>query len=244
VVMQSALLLLALALCANAATFRIKDNLPVCFVEEVSYGSDSVVGRYERKRNPSVNNVAVKFSVTSPRKEIVIHQTETKTGINTFSFKPHPEDFVGFYTMCFTVTQFGWKSTSDIDFIEFNFEVDHHDRVTILPKPEPSVTRQKVHKNDEVFVFTDFDGQQKETLRTHDYIERVNRLLSQIAVTAEEVANEVKYFEERTLRMRTTTESTFDRVWVCAVFTIIAILGISWIQFSFLKSFLKRKKLV
>lgn len=229
---------------AHAATFRLTDNLPVCFVEEVSYGSDSVVGRFERKRNPSINNIPVKFTVTTPKKEIVIHQAETKAGINTFSYKPHPDDGVGFYSMCFAVSKFGWKSMTDSDFIEFKLDVDHHDRVTIVPKHDPEVTRQKVHKNDEVFVFTDFDGQQKETLRTHDYIERINRLLSQIAVTAEEVGNEVKYFEERTIRMRSTTESTFDRVWVCAVFTIIAIFGVSWVQFSFLKSFLKRKKLV
>jgi hypothetical protein len=228
----------------DATSIRIVDTQPTCFVEDISYGSDTVTGRFERKRSANTDHVAVKFVVSSPKKEVPVVNTHAKPGINTFSFKPIAEDSIGFYSICFTVEQYSWKSQGDGDYIEISMEVDHHDRFTILPRAAPDVVRQKVHKSDEVFVFTDFDGQQKETLRTHDYIERINKLLAQIAVTSEEVANEVKYFEERTNRLRTTTESTFDRVWALAVCTMVAIIGISWVQFSFLKSFLKRKKIV
>lgn len=233
-----------LAATALGATFRIVDTQPTCFVEDISYGSDTVAGRFERKRNPATDHVGVKFTVTTPKKEIPLVTTTAKPGINPFSFKPIPDDGLGFHSICFTVEQWGWKSAHDNDYIQISLELDHHDRFTILPRAAPEVTRQKVHKTDEVFVFTDFDGQQKETLRTHDYIERINKLLAQISLTSEEVAQEVKHFEERTLRMRHTTESTFTRVWVCAIATIVAMVAVSWIQFSFLKNFLKRKKLV
>jgi hypothetical protein len=234
----------ALVTVAQGATFRIVDTQPTCFVEDISYGSDTVAGRFERKRNTATDHVPVKFVVATPKKEIPLVQTTAKPGMNTFSFKPIPEDGLGFHTICFTVEQWGWKSVHDSDFIQISIEVDHHDRFTILPRAAPEVTRQKVHKTDEVFMFTDFDGQQKETLRTHDYIERVNKLLTQISVVSEEVAQEVKHFEERTGRMRLTTESTFTRVWVLAVATMVAMVAVSWVQFAFLKSFLKRKKLV
>lgn len=241
---SSWILLAALAAITSAATVRLVDSQPVCFVEDISYGSDSVIGRYERKRISTTDHIPVKLVIATPKKEHPIVTANVKPGMNTFSFKPMADDGIGFHSICFTVDQWGWKAQHETEYIQISVEVDHHDRFTILPRAAPEVTRQKVHKSDEVFVFTDFDGQQKETLRTHDYIERINKLLAQISVTSEEVAQEVKHFEERTMRMRQTTESTFDRVWVCAVATLVATIAVSWVQFSFLKSFLKRKKLV
>ena len=241
---------LSLLVCAiiatsvQSATFRLTDTQPTCFYEELGYGSEIVVGEIVRKRNEAVDNIPVKLVVTTEESTALpVYTSSVRPGSSTFSFKPNPTVATGFYPLCFTVDQRGWQGNDNL-YVELSLLVDHHDRVTIVPKQEPAITRTKVHKDDEVFTFTDFDGLPKETLRTHAYLERVNQLLSGVAYTVEEIRAEVKHFEERTLRMRETSESTFDRVWLTSVITIGVVIVVSWVQFSFLKSFLKRKKLV
>ena len=190
------------------------------------------------------------MTVVTERHAVQVYKAAAKSGqTHHFKFKPaNAADGAGViggtYKICFAVDTWSYKSANADEYIELSLIVDHHDRHTILPKAEPELTRQKVHKNDEVFVFTDFDGQPKETLRTHEYIQRVNTQLANIGVLTAEVESEVKHFEEATARMRQTTESTFDRIWVCAVLMIIVLSVVSWLEFAFLKNFLKRKKLV
>lgn len=236
--------LLALVAASHAATFRLTDTQLTCFYEEIGYGSEIVVGEISRTRNDAVDSIPVKFVVTTEESTALpVYSSTIRPGSSTFSFKPHASTPAGNYPLCFHVDQRGWAGNDNV-FIELSLLVDHHDRVTIVPKAEPAITRTKVHKDDEVFIFTDFDGQPKETLRTHAYLERVNQLLTGTAYTVEEIRNEVKHFEERTLRMRETSESTFERVWITSVITIGVVVVVSWVQFSFLKTFLKRKKLV
>jgi hypothetical protein len=243
--MKLALLyLVLLAAAARAATFRLTDTQQTCFYEEIGYNSEVVVGEIVRKRNEATDNIPVKLIVTTDESTAYpVYSATVRPGSSTFSFKPNPQAPAGMYPLCFSVEQKGWIGNDNM-YIELALLVDHHDRLTIVPKQEAAITRTKVHKDDEVFVFTDFDGQPKETLRTHAYLERVNELLSGVAYTVEEIRSEVKHFEERTLRMRETSESTFERVWLTSVITIGVVTVVSWVQFSFLKSFLKRKKLV
>lgn len=237
------LLLCLIAAVAHAATFRLTDTQPTCFYEEIGYSSEVIVGEITRKRNEATDNIPVKVVVTTEESTALpVYSASVRPGPSTFSFKPNTVS-LGLYPICLTVAAPGWTG-NDNHFIELSLLVDHHDRLTIVPHQEPTITRTKVHKDDEVFIFTDFDGQPKETLRTHAYLERVNELLTGVAYAVEEVRAEVKHFEERTLRMRETSESTFERVWLTSMITIGVVVVVSWVQFSFLKSFLKRKKLV
>lgn len=238
-----------LAVYASAISFRLIDSNPTCFAEDIYYHTEHVIGQFTRKSISTSNHVPVTMTVVAEKKTLTVYKAAAKAGdTHHFRFKPpaDPEGGIvsGVYKICFTVDTWSYKAATTDEYIELSLSVDHHDRHTILPKAEPEITRQKVHKNDEVFVFTDFDGQPKETLRTHEYIQRVNAQLANIGVLAAEVEGEVKHFEEATLRMRQTTESTFDRIWVCAVLTIIVLSVVSWLEFAFLKNFLKRKKLV
>jgi len=246
--------LLCLSATVSAASFRLVDSQPVCFSEDLSYSTDQVIGSFTRKSIASTNHVPVTMSVVTEKQTVDVYKAAAKPGqTHHFRFKPVDASapgstsknvIGGVYKICFTVDVWSFKAATVDEYIELSVAVDHHDRHTILPKPEPEMTRQKVHKTDEVFVFTDFDGQPKETLRTHEYIQRVNTQLGNIGVLAAEVESEVKHFEEATIRMRQTTESTFDRIWVCAVLMIIVLSVVSWLEFAFLKNFLKRKKLV
>ena len=227
---------------SNAAFFRLIDHQPICFAEEIGHRSEVVVVEYVRKRSQAVDDVPVKVIVTSPVAKQHVFNGHVRLGQNTFSFKPLATERSGEYDICFSSVSPLLDGTGNFH-VEVSILVDHHDRKIVIPKPSAALTRQKVHE-EEVFTFIDADGQPKDTLRTHDYIERVTSLLNQIAASTEEARGEVKYFEERTDRMRVTTESTFNRVWGCSAITIGVLTVISWVQYAFLKSFLKRKKLV
>jgi hypothetical protein len=235
------LLLLCTLWCASVegAYFRMQDYQPVCFAEEVGYGSQVVMVEYHRRRSTFGDELTVNAYVTSPLSRTKVYTGKVREGSGSFSFQPTANE-MGQYEICFTAPDLDAASGRHIDLA---ISVDHHDRKQLLQKPETAVTRQKVGDK-EVYSFIDYDGQPKETLRTHEYLERVRTLLANIAKETQEVRNEVAYFQGRTERMRSTSESTFERIWAFSVLTISAIVACSYLQYAFLKSFLKAKKRV
>ena len=234
------ILLLLVAAVSDAAYFRLLDYQPICFAEEVGYGSQVVMVETHRRRSSYADDVKVNVVVTSPVSKSKVHANKIRTGSGSFSFQPMMNE-MGEYDICFSAPELDSTGGRHVDIA---VTIDHHDRKQILPKPVPSITRQKVGENDEVFSFIDYDGQPKETLRTHEYLERIRSLLNGIRVDTENVKNEVKYFQQRTERMRQTSESTFDRIWGFSVLTMGVITACAYLQYSFLKSFLRAKKRV
>lgn len=226
---------------ASAAPyFRLHHELPVCLAEELSSRNEVVVVEYTRRHTASSLDLGVAVKITSPLTKTVVYEQFLRDSQGSFTMRPLSSEN-GEYDFCFSLV--GGDSTSD-RFVELSVMLDHHDRKHTLTTPAPAFTRQKTATGEEVFVFTDTDGQQKETLRTHDYLDRIQAVLTNVGGSIEEIHTEMKAFEARTNRMRTTSESTFDRVWGFAVVTIAVLLVMSWLQLALLKQFLRRKKLV
>lgn len=222
-----------------AAYFRLEDYIPICFTEEVGLQSEVVSVEFHRRRSSTSEDIPVSVTVSTPTTRSVISTHRVREGRGSFTFRPLANE-VGQYDVCFFAPSL---EASAGRHVEIAVAIDHHDRKVLLPKPEPAVTRQKAN-GQEVFSFVDFGGQVKDTLRTHDYLDRVRTQLEGIGGALAEARNEVTYFRGRTDEMRSTSESTFSRVWGFSVVTISVVVAVAWVQYSFLKQFLRAKKRV
>mmetsp|Transcript_31822 Transcript_31822/g.98479 ORF Transcript_31822/g.98479 Transcript_31822/m.98479 type:complete len:245 (-) Transcript_31822:31-765(-) len=226
---------------SEAAYFRLHDTNPLCFAEEIGYGSEIVVVEWTRRHASASRDIPVTVSVVSPASRKVVYSNHLKEAAGTFTFKPVAGE-VGEYDVCFAAS--GIDSGSN-RYVELSAAIDHHDRRNLLPHIDMSVTRAKPQggSDQEVFTFTDYDGQQKETLRTHDYLTNLQFQLATALYEANEVLTETTWYLNRQKRMRQTSESTFDRVWMLSLLTVVVVIATSYVQFGYLKRYLRRKKL-
>ena len=61
---------------------------------------------------------------------------------------------------------------------------------------------------------------------------------------ANTILNEMKYMERREARMRHTAESTNSKIRLFSYLSVIVLLGVTWLQRTYLKSYFKKKKLM
>ena len=61
---------------------------------------------------------------------------------------------------------------------------------------------------------------------------------------ANTILNEMKYMEKREARMRHTAESTNSKIRLFSYVSVIVLLGVTWMQRTYLKSYFKKKKLM
>mmetsp|Transcript_26954 Transcript_26954/g.40561 ORF Transcript_26954/g.40561 Transcript_26954/m.40561 type:complete len:282 (-) Transcript_26954:492-1337(-) len=61
---------------------------------------------------------------------------------------------------------------------------------------------------------------------------------------ANTILNEMKYMEKREARMRHTAESTNSKIRLFSYVSVIVLLGVTWLQRTYLKSYFKKKKLM
>lgn len=62
--------------------------------------------------------------------------------------------------------------------------------------------------------------------------------------SANTILNEMKYMERREARMRHTAESTNAKIRLFSYISVIVLLGVTWLQRTYLKSYFKKKKLM
>lgn len=230
---------------AHAAYVRLDTSKPVCFVEEITYASELIIFQYTRKMFQSTAQAVVKLTVTSPLTKTVVSSRELsgqQSQILTFS--PVSTE-MGEYEICLT------NLNADVTMsaghgLEIEILIDHQDRRLPLSsaQKEPAAALRRKEKDEEVFVFHDAGGQVVEALRTHDYLDRVQRSLDSIAKIIDETTEEVHYFKKRQDRMRQTSESSFTRVWGFSVLIISMVVVVSLVQYFSLRSFLREKKVV
>merc|ERR1711957_334823 len=61
---------------------------------------------------------------------------------------------------------------------------------------------------------------------------------------ANTILNEMKYMERREARMRHTAESTNGKIRLFSYVSVIVLLGVTWLQRTYLRSYFKKKKLM
>lgn len=240
------LVLLAAALVGttNATFTRIADHYPVCFSEDVSASSEIVVVEYGRPSHSNTDSIIIKVKATSPYSKSVVFEGSIKPGKGSFTFKPISTES-GEYEICLFVPAVDAQYlVSTKSFVDVGIVIDHHSRRVSLKQPEPDITRTKVKGGNAVMQFTDRDGNQMETLRSVEFLDRINKLLENVRHSTKDIDEEVQYIASRGERMRLTSESLFSRIWTFSTLTLVAMALVGYLQFNFLTSFLKNKKLV
>ncbi|RNF22704.1 COP-coated vesicle membrane protein erv25 precursor [Trypanosoma conorhini] len=234
------LLLLHIVAPASASVrFVLKDTRPVCFVEEVDESTRVVSGEYTRAAGAAVN-VPARILVSDPNGEEV-SSNGLMVGTHAFT-APVSDDTAGQYTLCVQVTEKGWEVTSEAGGILVEFDTDQ--RSSIMPETEMPILRRQKVEGLEVFTFRDFGGEQKDILRPAEYIQRVENALDSLVTLVSDTQDEIEHLIGRFRRMRRTSESTYTRIWAFGIITALVMVVVTWLQFVFLKSTLRQKKLV
>ena len=80
----------------DAAYFRLHDTNPLCFAEEIGYGSEVVVVEWTRRHASASRDIPVTVSVVSPTSRKVVYNNHLKEAAGTFTFvKPEGVDQIG-----------------------------------------------------------------------------------------------------------------------------------------------------
>jgi len=242
----------------SAAYAMVNSAKPICFAEEVSNDHEMIVFQYTRKAMAASSEHKVRLTAFSPisRKQFQDRILTKHSEVLTFSTYRPPASMggeypieLGEYEICLSLADESSFFSSGIKEKGILVEVlvDHRDRrkpISSATESQAAALRTRVKNGDEVFTFTDEDGTVKEALRTHDFLDRVTHQLQKIDSVIDEVVDEARYFTNRQARMRTTSESSFTRVWGFSVLSICMLVGVSLIQYFSLRSFLMGKKLI
>lgn len=246
----------------SAAWIQVIASKPVCFVEEVGQENELIVFQYTRRMNQggASSDYGLRLEVYSPQSKYkyvnrVLDKHSQILSFNTYKrtagYTTPGTPELGEYEICLSIDSASsglFGGSANTVGVQIEVLIDHRDRRKPLSSATDTqaaaIARKTVANGDEVFMFTDDDGQVKESLRTHDYIQRVSQHVRVIGDTIDNVVAEAKYFVQRQGRMRLTSETSFTRIWVFSVVSMCLVTAVSLLQFFSLKSFLMGKKLI
>ena len=139
----------------------------------------------------------------------------------------------------------GYESVLELDVL-----IDHEGRRLPIgsAKEHHAAIRKKVHmqgsrEDDEVFEFTDETGHTVSSLRSHSYLDRIEKSLDLIEKHIDEVSADSKFFVRKQAEMRSTSESTFSRVWGFSVLVVVVLVLMSGLQLYSMRRFFKQRKI-
>ncbi|KPI88579.1 putative COP-coated vesicle membrane protein erv25 precursor putative ER--golgi Erv25p [Leptomonas seymouri] len=244
------LALLLSALChvssVNALTYHFTDSTPLCFSETIDNIADThITGTYHLIANQAhpPTSVRMSLSVTDPTSK-VYYMKKMSVGEHSFSIKPDHFVTPGEQIICFSPNPDFVASESTP--LSLRVELDQ----VQASKPDKDkmvvegIRKRKQVDGLEVFTFREAGGQLKANLQPRAYLDKIENALISMEFALDKVVGDLESSVRSESRMRQTSESTFTRVWVCALLLIAVISGVLWIEFRFLKSTLRKKKLV
>lgn len=232
---------------ANAVLYYFTDGTPLCFSEVIENVRETqITGTYEWIPNQSYppHEVNLKLTVTDASTRAYYGKTMAE-GQHSFAVVLNENVVPGEQLICFTpsdkflaTANNPLKLRVELDQVAKNKKEDK-DKVVV----ETIRKRRQVDGLD-VFTFREAGGQVKVNLQPREYLEKIEGALDSMEVALDTLVADLDASVKKESRMRQTSESTFTRVWVCALLLIAVITGVLWMEFRFLKSTLRKKKLV
>ncbi|KPA80172.1 putative mitochondrial COP-coated vesicle membrane protein erv25 precursor [Leptomonas pyrrhocoris] len=248
--MVCSLALLLLAIChvrlTNALTYHFIDGTPLCFSETIENVAEmQITGSYEWISNKAYpqEEVRLSLSITDPSSHVHYMKKMTE-GEHSFAISLAATVLPGEQLICFT-PQPKFVATEEnplrlvVELDQVQRERPDKDKIVV-----ENIRKRKQVDGLEVFTFREAGGQLKVNLQPRVYLKRIEGALESMESALDKLVAGLETSVNRESRMRKTSESTFTRVWVCAVLLIGVITGVLWMEFRFLKSTLRKKKLV
>ncbi|AIO02361.1 COP-coated vesicle membrane protein erv25 precursor, putative [Leishmania panamensis] len=240
------LLVLQAAKSAHALTFHFVDSKPLCFSETIENVKESqITGVYDWKASATspASQVQLRLSVKDSTGN-VYYDKAMMEGEHSFAVQLNPNVLNGEQLICFTASSSFVASEKDP--VKVRIELDQALKNEFKARKELIKTIQKRRQVDglDVYTYQEVGGELKDILQPRAYLEAIERELSAMEELLDQLVMGLTTSVTREFRMRETSESTFTRVWVCALLLIGIISGVLWMQFRFLKSTLRKKKLL
>eukprot|EP00550_Attheya_septentrionalis_P008926 CAMPEP_0198289030 /NCGR_PEP_ID=MMETSP1449-20131203/7359_1 /TAXON_ID=420275 /ORGANISM="Attheya septentrionalis, Strain CCMP2084" /LENGTH=273 /DNA_ID=CAMNT_0043987295 /DNA_START=121 /DNA_END=942 /DNA_ORIENTATION=+ len=97
----------------------------------------------------------------------------------------------------------------------------------------------------DVVLYSD-EGQKEEAKRVlkKEHLTPLEENFQESIETATSILNEMRYMEKREKRMRHTADSTNVRIRYFSYISVAVLLGVTWLQVTYLKSYFKKKKVL
>ncbi|KAK7199932.1 transmembrane emp24 domain-containing protein [Novymonas esmeraldas] len=230
----------------HALRYHFVDGKPLCFAEVIEdVTSRQITGVYNWKSSATSPASRVQLRITArDAADNEYYNKEMMEGEHSFAVLLGPKVVPGEQRICFTAAPS--FITSEEKAVRVTIELDQELKNDFDPEKVIAETLKKRRQVDglDVFTYQDAGGQLKDNLQPREYLEKIERALGAMERLLDELVAELSTSVQKESRMRETSESTFTRVWVCAVLLISVISGVLWMQFRFLKSTLRKKKLV
>ncbi|KAG5490091.1 hypothetical protein JKF63_00210 [Porcisia hertigi] len=231
---------------ADALTYHFVDGKPLCFSETIeNVKKKQITGTYDWKASATspASQVQLRLSVKDGSGN-VYYDKEMMEGEHSFAVMPNNNVMSGEQLICFTPSS-SFVTTEDRA-VKVRIELDRElkEDVNRMKEVVEKLERRRQIDGLDVYTYQEAGGQLKDILQPRVYLEAVERALGVTERLLAHVADDLAVSADREGRMRSTSESTFTRVWVCALLLIGVITGVLWMQFHFLKSTLKKKKLL
>jgi p24 family protein alpha len=231
---------------AHALTYHFIDGTPLCFSEVIHNTRDTqITGTYNWIANTAypADQVRLSLSVTDASTH-PYYSKKMQEGEHSFAIVLSNEVLPGEQLICFTPHS-KFVATEENP-LQLRIELDQAQKET-MDKDKlviENIRKRRQVDGLDVFTFREAGGQLKDILQPRVYLERIDKALESMEQALDKVAADLTTSVKQDSRMRQTSESTFTRVWVCALLLIAVISGVLWMEFRFLKSTLRKKKLV
>lgn len=229
----------------HALTYHFVDGTPLCFSEVVENMRETqITGTYEWIPNRAypVDDAQLTLRLTDPSSQLR-HQTKMTEGEHSFAFLLS-DSVPGEQLICITPSpKFVAKEGNPL---KVRVMLDQVQKSTVDKDKEvvDNIRKRKQVDGLDVFTFREAGGQLKDILQPRVYLKQIGDALEVMEDALDKLVADLNTSVMRESRMRQTSESTFTRVWVCALLLIAVITCVLWMEFRFLKSTLRKKKLV
>lgn len=240
------LVLVSASIATATPTYVFEESSRLCFVEEVDEMTASITGSYKWTPNSANKQTIIELTLESPSNRIVYAANlQNQDGPQQFSINLPSSNYaneLGEYRLCATVKN--RPRSAPPGSIRIAFDVDQGVRRFRERREETTGLRKLTADGEAVVTFHDHHGNTMATALPLTYVEMVTNLLTSIVDSVMELETSLQHQHDRTLRMRITAESTFSRVWVCGLLLCSVMAGMAWVQMKWLRSVIKRKKLI
>ncbi|GET93288.1 cop-coated vesicle membrane protein erv25 precursor, putative [Leishmania tarentolae] len=231
---------------AHALTYHFIDNKPLCFSEVIEDVQRSqITGVYDWKPSAhwAPSTVQLQLSVKDSAGNVYYNKMMMQ-GEHSFAVQLGANIVSGEQLICFaTSSDF---VASEAQPVKVRIELDQTPTSTFNAEKVVVETIKKRRQIDnlDVYTYQEAGGELKDILQPRAYLETIERQLSAMEGLLNQLVANLGTSVMKESRMRQTSESTFTRVWVCSLLLIGIISGVLWMQFRFLKSTLRKKKLL
>lgn len=100
------------------------------------------------------------------------------------------------------------------------------------------------HQLQEQAILKSIKRKKKRSIIQKEHLTPLEETFQQSISTAQQILSEMRYMEKRESRMRHTADSTNLRIRYFSYLSVAILLGVTWIQVTYLRSYFKKKKLL